>query len=297
MHELFSPVRSLYDEYMARVRSRSRRLYGQIDSRVRQSVPVMNLGTYLRTVAIDVALLQFIERAGPDTPVQVVNLGSGSDLRMVQYLSVFPQIVKFLDVDFEEAVAFKGQVIDTTTQLKQIVEQYTREGRYELLSIDLCDVQHAMELLTTHTRTDVATVFITECLLCYIPQRESQLLIDSIQGAYSTGTPGGNLWVSYDPIGGSAPNDRFGKIIERKLAHVQEPRLAHSARLQLKGDVRSSVAKAIDHCNVVIRDMWQFLQEKVTDEEKKRVAALQFLDELEELKVMQTHYVILSAQW
>lgn len=102
------------------------------------------------------------------------------------------------------------------------------------------------------------------------------------------------LWISYDPIGGSQPNDRFGAIMQSNL---KESRNLEMPTLMTYNSKEKYASRWSAAPNVVVNDMWEIFNAQIPESERKRLRSLQFLDELEELKVMQTHYILMKAQW
>lgn len=176
----------LHMEYAQGLKSVSRRAYGKVDRAVRSALPIMNYGTYLRTVAIDVAIEKFVARNQEHGSVQVVNLGCGSDLRMVPLLDQFPQL-SWVDVDFKESVELKARIMKNSELFQQALgasqpvgnEGSGRQlvystGRYQLGECDLNKTDKVMDFLSAYTSQQVPTLVLTECVLCYMNMQESQ---------------------------------------------------------------------------------------------------------------------------
>ena len=282
-------------EFLLTLKKFSRRAFGKVDQAMRSSFPVMNYGTYLRTVGIDVAILDFL---GANERVQVVNLGCGSDLRMLPLLMMFPQL-KCVDIDYSDSVHLKNKILRENGTLRNALGLsedsagsspiLVDQERYKLVACDLNDILETSHLLNTCTDDDIPTIIISECLLCYMHEKESQLLIQTVSAKYAHG-----LWISYDPIGGSQPNDRFGTIMQSNL---KESRNLEMPTLMTYNSKEKYASRWSMASNVIINDMWEVLNTQIPETERKRLRSLQFLDELEELKVMQTHYILMKAQW
>lgn len=261
-----------------------RRLASKINRSIQNSQPVMNYGTYLRTLSIDIPLLSYINEIAPSEQCQIVNLGCGSDLRCSQFVDKgeFPQVMKYIDLDFKQSIEFKQSVL-------QKLPQGPSNDIYEAVSCDLNNIDETMSVLTKLLKADIPTVFITECALCYMPQEESQILIDSIRKTFNTG-----VWLSYDPIGGDEPNDRFGKIMKDNLLMSRNLDLPTLLIFNSKDTYSNRWSQ---YEQVTIQNMWDFLQSTISPIEQKRLQSVQFLDEIEELRIMQSHYVTMKAQW
>ncbi|QID83747.1 carboxy methyl transferase for protein phosphatase 2A [Saccharomyces pastorianus] len=282
-------------EYLLTLKKFSRRAFGKVDQTMRSSFPVMNYGTYLRTVGIDVAILDFLDA---NEKVQVVNLGCGSDLRMLPLLMMFPH-VRCVDIDYSDSVQLKNKILRENGTLRNDLDLsedsadsspvLVDQERYKLIACDLNDILKTTRLLNTCTSGDIPTIIISECLLCYMHEKESQLLIHAVSAKYAHG-----LWISYDPIGGSQPNDRFGTIMQSNL---RESRNLEMPTLMTYNSKEKYASRWPETLNVIINDMWEVLNTQIPEIERKRLRSLQFLDELEELKVMQTHYILMKAEW
>ena len=178
----------------------------------------MNYGTYLRTVGIDAAILNFLDG---NEQVQVVNFGCGSDLRMLPLLQMFPNLT-YVDIDYSDSVELKNNILRESKILRTSLDLPEENAatapllidqkRYKLVACDLNNTTETARLLDTCTDRDIPTVVISECLLCYMHKDEAQLLINTVLERFVHG-----LWISYDPIGGCQPNDRFGTIMQSNL--------------------------------------------------------------------------------
>lgn len=281
--------------YLITLKKFSRRAFGKVDKAMRSSFPVMNYGTYLRTVGIDAAILEFLVA---NEKVQVVNLGCGSDLRMLSLLQMFPHLA-YVDIDYNESVELKNSILRESEILRTslgLSKEDTAKSpflidqeRYKLAACDLNDITETTRLLDVCTKREIPTIVISECLLCYMHNNESQLLINTIMSKFSHG-----LWISYDPIGGSQPNDRFGAIMQSNL---KESRNLEMPTLMTYNSKEKYASRWSAAPNVIVNDMWEIFNAQIPESERKRLRSLQFLDELEELKVMQTHYILMKAQW
>lgn len=280
-------------EYLNGLKQVSRRIYGKVTRTLQSSYPVMNYGTYLRTVSIDLELNGILSKIGKDRKVQIIDLGSGSDLRMVPLLYNYPNL-RFVDVDYAESTKVKSQVLWGTPGLRHFLklqepqgDQLVRSDSYKLISCDLNDLDETSAKLDKVTEVNVPTIIITECVLCYMTQEASQRLIEYLTHRYRLG-----YWVSYDPIGGAHENDRFGTIMQ---ANLRDSRSLEMPTLMIFNS-KEKYANRFAPLQTNIQDMWEIFG-KIPPDEIRRLKSLQFLDELEELKIMQTHYVFCKVQW
>lgn len=286
--------REMHLEYFQSLKVINKRIYGKINRIVQTSFPVMNYGTYLRTVSIDLAVNDFLDGHRDASNVQIINLGCGSDLRMIPLLMNFPNL-SYIDIDYKNSIELKSRILWQDQKLRESLKLQCAEGtsiasseRYKLVSCDLNELKNTMQKLQMVTDPKYPTLVITECALCYMPQKESQDLIDEIVKHYESG-----LWISYDPIGGSQANDRFGIIMQSNL---RESRQLEMPTLMIYNS-KETYSSRFSLCEVQIDDMWEIFNSIVSPNEAKRLRSLQFLDEIEELKVMQTHYILSKAKW
>lgn len=293
-HCHYELYKEMHVEYFRTLKNVSMRIHSKANRMVKTSFPVMNYGTYLRTVSIDLALNDYLTSFESDKELQVVNLGCGSDLRMIPLLKNFPKLT-YVDVDYESSIRVKSNVLWGSETLR-LALNLQRDGetglvssdRYKLVSCDLNRLDATMKNLQALTSSNRPTVIITECVLCYMHQKESQQLIENVMKFYNSG-----LWISYDPIGGSEPNDRFGTIMQ---ANLLESRNLEMPTLMIYNSTEKYAAR-FPTDNASAEDMWEIFSTKITRNEMERLRSLQFLDEIEELKVMQTHYILLNARW
>lgn len=295
--QFYQDYKSLYFEYLNTIKIstlKGKRLFLKITRAMQSSQPVMNYGTYLRTLSIDIPLLQYLNSNLIHKQCQIVNLGCGSDLRCLQILNnkdIFPHVIKYIDLDFKESVELKQSILKSisSSQNSLVPVDTTWGGRFEAVASDLNDLNNTLLILKSKLDVKIPTIFITECTLCYIKERESQDLIDSIRTVFDSG-----LWISYDPIGGANSDNRFGIIMKENLLMSRNLDLP---TLLLYNSKESYSNRWKNYKDVKIQNMWDFLNSNLHPMELKRLQSLQFLDEFEELKIMQNHYVTMNARW
>ncbi|AAS52098.2 ADR178Wp [Eremothecium gossypii ATCC 10895] len=281
-------------EYCNVLRRLSRRLYSRVQKACTTLLPVMNYGSFVRTVSVDVELHKYV--AGFGGRAQVVNLGCGSDLRMCMLLERYPEL-HYVDVDFAETVKMKREVLMQSAELcrrigasstsPQEQDCVLHGPRYRLLAGDLRDTGALLELLQKHTDADLPTVVITECVLCYLPREAAQALIREVCGFYKSGS-----WISYDPIGGGQREDRFGSIMQSNLREFRQLELPTLMEFNSKEKYSARFPAPSN-----IQTMWEYYMTDISEDEKRKLKTLQFLDEVEELEILLSHYVILVTSW
>ncbi|SCU88974.1 LAMI_0D11980g1_1 [Lachancea mirantina] len=294
----FSKYAEMHLAYANALRSTSRRAYGKIRKTVESALPVINYGTYLRTVSIDAVVSDFLEKKRDSEQLQILNLGCGSDLRAAQFLKRFPQC-RVVEVDYSTSVALKIKTLKESPELVElfavgssVASQSTEliTERYCLLPCDISKMDQVTTMLSVHFSPDAPTLVLTECVLCYMAENHSSQLIKTVQDYFNEG-----CWLSYDPIGGVEGKDNFGSIMRDNL---RESRQLEMPTLMSFNDPAAYAARfASGRVPVQIQTMWQYYRVSVTSEEKQRLKALQFLDEIEELQIMLSHYILMDARW
>lgn len=265
-------------------------------------LPIINRGTYIRTKSIDTVIGKFLERfEGED--VQIVNLGAGSDTRPFQLLNGGNNIT-WVEFDFKDSTKLKKATILTDNVLSSCVgvetvkvdnvETFYDElddslisTNYKLIAIDLRDI----ESLETHLKNELnmskPTLIISECMLCYTESSTSTQIIKTLKTFFNKGA-----FVIYDPIGGE---DNFGSVMidNLKIRNISMPSLLEFNTLEKYSQrlINLGIEKVkIDNMNNIMNN-W------VPDSEKIRISRLEFLDELEELRLLLEHYCLILGIW
>lgn len=132
-------------------------------------------------------------------------------------------------------------------------------------------------------RTDMPTLIISECCLCYLSTQTTSLILQHFRSAL----PDLGI-ILYEPIG---PNDAFGQMMKQNLKArgLSMPTVASfedldAQKTRLKTAGFEDGSEAID-----IEGVWE---RWVEQDEKERVDALEGLDEVEEWVVLARHYAI-----
>lgn len=137
-------------------------------------------------------------------------------------------------------------------------------------------------------RTDVPTLVISECCLCYLD-------VDVATGVikwFADKIPEVGI-VLYEPIG---PDDSFGQMMTENLAArgITMPTLRHYKNLDHQRERLASLgfredAEGGGNDAVSIEHIWE---KWVTEEERERVDSLEGLDEVEEWQMLARHYAV-----
>ncbi|KAG5658499.1 hypothetical protein KAF25_010680 [Fusarium avenaceum] len=280
-------------------------------------LPIINRGTYTRTVSLDTLIESFLsedESVEPGSaPKQIISLGAGTDTRPFRLFAnkSRPGLV-YHELDFEVVTSKKLRTVQATPVLRSILTNATQVNErswsskpsgseYYCHGQDLrgfsesesktegndtqSQPQDQPEVTLPGLRTDIPTLLLSECCLCYLTVTEASDVINF----FGSRIP--NLaTIIYEPI---RPDDAFGKMMVSNLAarRIQMPTLQMYPTPE---DQRARMSKAgfkmVHH--KTIEDIWQ---NWVPPEEKQRVDSLEGLDEVEEWKLLAAHYIVLWA--
>lgn len=259
-------------------------------------LPIINRGTYTRTTALDRLIAAFLASDGGSQEKQVVSLGAGTDTRCFRLFSQ-PGIQRltYHEIDFPTSSSRKYQAVQATPALERILAQPTREGEYAWRSTPAENCQYwcygldlrqlardDQETTLDGLRTDVPTLLVSECCLCYLETTQARKVVkwftDKIQNV---------AIVLYEP---TKPEDPFGRMMVSNLAarRIRMPTLEvyrepQDQEVRLRDAGFEQVRQlSVDH----IWETW------VSEEEKERVDSLEGLDEVEEWKLLAGHYIV-----
>ncbi|KAF4345351.1 leucine carboxyl methyltransferase 1 [Fusarium beomiforme] len=287
------------------------------DGPAARRLPIINRGTYTRTMSLDTLVESFLngdESGEQDSSAkQIVSLGAGTDTRPFRLFASksYPNLV-YHELDFEVVTSKKLRIVQATPALRNIFADATQltdhtwsskpsGGEYYCHGQDLrgfsqsktqkeeqgaeSTLKEQPEVSLPGLRTDVPTLLLSECCLCYLTVTEASDVINFFSSRIH------NLaTVIYEPI---RPDDAFGKMMVSNLAarRIQMPTLQMYPTPE---DQRARMSKAgFDKVhNMTIEDIWQTW---VSPEEKQRVDSLEGLDEVEEWKLLAAHYIVVWA--
>ena len=258
----------------------------------------------MRTSAIDQLVDRFLTTP-TSTAKQIVSLGAGTDTRFFRLRDKYPnEILIYHEIDFPTNTAAKLQSIRRHTELQDRIgdSHFTMlptGDSYHSASYNV----HALDLRSLATLSSdsplpelpnlnagLPTLILSEMCLIYIDPSTVSAIMNTLLTRYLKPTTPAAV-ILYEPI---LPHDAFGRTMISNLStrNIQLPTLTaypqlsdQRARLKKYGFVNGSKAA----------DTYFIWREWVSQEEKERVAALEMLDELEELDLLLRHYCVAWA--
>lgn len=254
-------------------------------------------GTYVRTSAIDQLVNKFL-LTDPSSAKQIVSLGAGTDTRFFRLMDSYPDIrLVYHEIDFPTNTVAKIASIQRQPLLyRKLLHSPAAATSYRSEKYNI----HALDLRSLATSSEetprpeipnfdptTPTLILSEMCLVYLQPSAVQSIVSSLVTHYLQPSTPASL-ILYEPI---LPQDAFGRTMTSNLKsrniHLHTmaayPELGDQ-RARLKGYGFEAAARAEDTSYI-----WR---NWVSEEEKERVAGLEFLDELEELELLLRHYCI-----
>jgi [phosphatase 2A protein]-leucine-carboxy methyltransferase len=264
---------------------------------VRDSRVLTNAGTYVRTSAIDLLVTKFL-LAYPSSAKQIVSLGAGTDTRFFRLMDVYPDIrLVYHEIDFPTNTVSKVACIQKQPLLyRKLLKIPSTSTKYHSETYNI----HALDLRSLASPSEetplpeipnldpnIPTLFLSEMCLVYLEAPTVQSIVSSLVTHYLQPTTPASL-VLYEPI---LLQDAFGRTMISNLQtrNIVLPTLTtypglNDQRTRLQGYGFDTAAKAAD--TLWIWRGW------VSQEEKERIARIEFLDEVEELELLLRHYCV-----
>lgn len=258
----------------------------------------------MRTSAIDQLVDRFL--ATPtSTAKQIVSLGAGTDTRFFRLRDKYPNgSFIYHEIDFPANTAAKLQSIRRHPELQDRIadSHFTTLPTAESYHSASYNV-HALDLRSLATSSPeppppelpnlspaLPTLLLSEMCLVYIDPSTVSAIMDTLLKCHLKPTTPAAV-VLYEPI---LPHDAFGRTMISNLStrNIQLPTLTAYPEL---ADQRARLNKYGFVDGHRAADTYFIWREWVSQEEKERVAALEMLDELEELHLLLRHYCVAWA--
>ncbi|KAG9126168.1 carboxy methyl transferase for protein phosphatase 2A [Ceratobasidium sp. 392] len=265
--------------------------------------PLMNVGTYVRSTAIDMLVEGWLDSAGLEGEKrQIVSLGAGSDTRFWRLMDkgYAKHIASYVELDFAENTSRKAKTITQTQGLRTHLGSdikierggaALRSQQYHLLPLDLRAGPSALAPLTDSSadpsspsplNPDLPTLFIAECVFVYMTQDASSAIVRWFSETFSR-TAG----IVYEMFG---VQDAFGKVLKENLKARQIDLPGVDAFPTLDSQVVRFSSNGLPI--VKGRTLQDIRRENIPDSELQRISRLEHLDEIEELELVLAHYAI-----
>ncbi|ESK97369.1 leucine carboxyl methyltransferase [Moniliophthora roreri MCA 2997] len=261
--------------------------------------PLINVGTFVRTVAIDDLVQQWLDIG---KKCQIVSLGAGSDTRYWR-LATGPykdSLSAYIEVDFAENTMKKAMAIRKSKELNAVLGSDVKLAQggtalhspiYHLLPADLRDPPSvALKPLAELGNTgkpildpSLPTLLLFECVLCYMSPEASNTLLRWFS-EYTSSVLGTMV---YEMFG---LEDSFGRVMVNNLKarNVTLPGAEPYPTLASLPNRFLTLGYTAAHA-LTLKDI---RRQYINPQELERISKLEFLDEVEELDLVLDHYAI-----
>lgn len=256
-------------------------------------------GTYTRTSAIDTLIQSFLSsatgEAGPTPERQIISLGAGTDTRPFRLFAGNSHTkITYHEIDFDVTSRRKLQLVQGNPQLSRILTSSAAKGpqiwtarpfqggEYYCHGMDLRTLDNSMTEALEGLRTDIPTLILSECCLCYLKIEEAERVL-----RYFTSRIANVATIIYEPV---HLDDAFGNTMVSNLAarNIQMPGMDRyrNAKDQIQRLRDAGFGAAECKSVEAIWESW------IDAAEKERVDQLEGLDEVEEWKLLAGHYIV-----
>ncbi|KFY22103.1 hypothetical protein V493_06846 [Pseudogymnoascus sp. VKM F-4281 (FW-2241)] len=264
-------------------------------------MPIINRGTYVRTIVIDRLIENFIN-AHPEQNVQIISLGAGTDTRYFRYLDRgHKDQILYHELDFPIISANKLAFITRSATLAPPGSEFLalrevpdpdperkmwgyftdnqKKAGYLFHPMDLRNLPAEIECI----RTDLPTLLVSECCLCYMTTERADAVLNFFTSRIPTiGT------VIYEPTN---PNSAFGRVMTANLAarNLAMPSIATYDSLEAQLERQRAAGLDMFQEGASISWLWD---NWIEDAEKVRLGQMQMFDEEEEWQLLGSHYLV-----
>ncbi|KAJ6632530.1 leucine carboxyl methyltransferase [Mycena sp. CBHHK59/15] len=267
--------------------------------------PLINIGTYVRTTAIDDLVFQWLQ-ASHGTRCQIVSLGSGSDTRFWR-IATGPHkdaLAAYVELDFPEITSKKAMAIRKSRDLSAALGDPTKvavshggtgltSSTYHLLPADLRlpPADTIGPLLASASGAILSptlpTLLLFECVLVYMTPAASSTLLQWFIDYFSPEGGGVLGSIVYEMF---SLQDSFGRVMvdNLKARNVSLPGAEPYPNLEsLPGrflNLGFTAARALT--------LKEIRKSYISPMELQRISRLELVDEIEELDLVLDHYAI-----
>ena len=259
--------------------------------------PLINRGQYARVAAIASAMEQFLAAtAAAGEPAQIVSLGAGFDTCFWQLHAAGAAPNLYVELDQDEIVRRKCSLIASQPALLAALPEgaacVTRDGiasgasGYRLLACDLNDVAQLEGALSrAGWSAEQPTLLVAECVLVYMVPEAARAVLDFF-GALCRRA----VLIAYEM---AHPDDAFGRQMLDNLRRRGCPLLSLPAVPD--GAAQEERLRACGWDRAEAMEMLSYFDEVIAPCERQRVCRLAMLDELEEWRLLLSHYCVALA--
>jgi len=265
--------------------------------------PLINIGTHVRTWAIDQLVLSFLNSSS--APKQIISLGAGSDTRYFRLTEMLAEgshaewnLCRYVELDFAETTSKKAFTLRRNSLFSKCLGSDVKIDKggtalrspiYNLLPTDLktfCQDVGPKILSDSEGKPvielNLPTLIIAECVFIYLEPILTNSIIRWFSQKFSAA-----VIALYDPINF---DDAFGRMM---ISNLRARRIElHSAHVNFSVSALKGNLEAAGFTHSKAEDVWMIRQKRIPKAELERVAKLELLDEIEELQLVLSHYAV-----
>jgi len=237
------------------------------------------------------------DNAVGSAPRQIISLGAGTDTRPFHLFgSGNHKELIYHEVDFEVVSSRKLRTVKASPRLSRVFTDVSSPegsttwssgppagGEYYCHGLDLRQMQESSETtLLPGLRTDVPTLVLSECCLCYLTPEQAEGVV-----AFFSSRIKSLAIAIYEPI---RPDDAFGQVMVSNLAarRIRMPTLSvYPEPVDQTNRLTQAGFEVVRQ--MTIGDIWKTW---IAQPEKERLDELEGLDEVEEWQLLAAHYII-----
>lgn len=267
--------------------------------------PLINRGTYFRTVAINRVVDEFVKKY-PES--QIVSLGGGSDTRCFRVLKG-STAVNYVEIDFPESAKIKKLAISQNPALQNIVgvqmeplsidsrehlanmDSDLHSEKYHLLGLDLRTLDVCGEEKLAFLDRSAPTLVISECVLCYLTPEDNDKVLTFWKN-YMTKVS----VLVYEPM---ALGDAFGETMALNLLNrgIDLQTFHKYPDLKSRQHLFTSLGFDVKLTDMALMGGYSDASYSWMDtKELARVSRLEMIDEVEEIRLLLQHYCLIYAE-
>ena len=270
--------------------------------------PIINRGYYVRVAAFDKIITDFLQLnlCKNGSPKQIISLGAGIDTTFWRLSNSHPHLFKannlskFIEIDMFKTCSRKLRLLTQHEELflneaicgsKPQIDikcASVLSEKYALIPGDLTKWSDIMHSLNAHKliNYDFPTLFISECVLIYIPWQKSEIIIQETAKLFKNGC----AFSLYEQI---LPNDAFGQQMIKNLAERQLKLMSYEKYPTLEEQQNRFLQHGWDIS--VAWDLNRVYVNFLDKAELKRIEGIEMFDEYEEWHIFMMHYCISSS--
>ncbi|EHY52861.1 tRNA methyltransferase ppm2 [Exophiala dermatitidis] len=266
--------------------------------------PTINRGYWLRMRAIDWVVRQFLEKPSDQKKV-IINLGCGYDPIPFQWMAQDKELcehTKFIDIDFEELMLTKREIILNTPKMKELLtlstESPSEKGvildseEYTALGCDLRNLRRLKRLVNAVVDIeDCLVLCIAEVSITYMAPEDSDALI-----AWTTTLSSDVTFCLLEQQSPDRPDNPFTAAMLKHFAKLGTP-----LRSVLKYPDNHTQTLRFQDAGfplVEIQSLWELWADPrfLSPSQRMSLDEVEPFDEWEEFALFASHYCLIVAQ-